>query len=458
MSKKSHNKRSNRKIVSLEALKQINLNAAGLDIGDQEIWAAIPEGRLDTSVREFPTFTADLHALADWLEAAQVDTVAMESTGIYWIPTFEILEARGFEVLIVNARHIKNVPGKKSDILDCQWIQQLHTYGLLRGSFIPTPEIRSLRAYIRHRDNLIKMRATHIQHIQKALQLMNIKLTSVISDITGLTGMSIIKAILNGERNPNVLAQFRHGKCAKSEEEIAKSLHGNFSPEHLFSLQQMVQMYEFYNHQIQACDDQILAQFSVFKPQVDLDEHSLPKPKHSGKRSRNQPIFDLRSELYKMTGVDLTSIDGIHVLTAQTVISEIGLDMSRWPTVKHFTSWLGLCPHNDISGGKVNKRFSKKTKNRAAQALRNAARALSHSQSSLGSYYRRMRARKGVMKANVATAHKLARIIYFMLKNKTPYYDPGVQAYEAKQNAYRLKQLRRQAARLGMKLEPIAAA
>ena len=287
---------------------------------------------------------------------------------------------------------------------------------------------------------------------------MNIKLTSVITDITGLTGMSIIKAILNGERNPDVLAQFRHGKCKMSQQDIARSLHGNFQPEHLFSLQQIVDLYEFYNQQIAFCDSRIESQFSVFKPQVDLLLQPLPKPKYSGRRTRNEPAFDLRSHLYNITGVDLTSIDGIHVLTAQTVISEIGLDMNRWPTVKHFTSWLGLCPHNDISGGKVNKRYSKKIKNRAAQALRNAARALANSQSSLGAFYRRMRARKGVMKANVATAHKLARIIYFMLKHKTPYYDPGIQTYQAQQNAYRLKHLQRQAARLGMKLEPIAAA
>ena len=456
MSKKSPHQGRHHQIVALEALQELNLNAAGLDIGDQEIWAAIPQDRLATAVRKFPTFTADLHALADWLIAAQVDTVAMESTGIYWIPVFEVLEARGLEVLIVNARHLKNVPGKKSDILDCQWIQQLHTYGLLRGSFIPAPEIRALRALIRHRDNLIKMRATHIQHIQKALQLMNIKLTSVLSDITGRTGMAIIRAILAGERDPHVLAHFRHGKCKLSQAEIARALHGNFQPEHLFSLQQIVALYDFYNQQIARCDAHIETQFSVFKPRVDLRQQPLPQPKHAGRRTRNEPAFDLRSQLYQITGVDLTTIDGIHVLTAQTVISEIGLDMHRWPTVKHFTSWLGLCPHNDISGGKVHKRYSKKNKNRAAQALRNAARALSRSQSALGAYYRRMRARKGVMKANVATAHKLARIIYFMLKHKTPYYDPGIQAYEAQQRAYRLKHLQRQAACLGMKLEPIA--
>ncbi|MBC8506288.1 MAG: IS110 family transposase [Chloroflexi bacterium] len=455
MSKK-RNIKASRKIVKLDSLKQLNLNAAGLDIGDEEIWAAIPEGRQETSVRQFPTFTSDLHALANWLEAAQVNTVAMESTGVYWIPAFEILEERGFEVLIVNARHIKNVPGKKSDVLDCQWIQQLHTYGLLRGSFVPTAEIRSLRSYIRHRDSFIRHRSAHIQHIQKYLQLMNIKLTNVLSDITGLTGMLIIKAILNGERNPQVLARFRHGKCAKSEEVIAKSLHGNFKPEHLFALRQMVEMFEFYNHQIAICDTQIETLFSVFKPQVDLVVQPLPKPKYAGRRTRNEPAFDLRTALYKSVGVDLTAIDGIHVLTAQTVISEIGLDMSRWRTVKHFTSWLGLCPHNDISGGKVQKRYSKKSTNRAAQALRNAARALSRSQSSLGAYYRRMRSRKGVMQANVAAAHKLARIIYFMLKYKKPYHDPGIHAYEAKQSALRIKYLQRQAARLGMKILPIS--
>jgi transposase len=445
-------------VVSLDSLKQINLNAAGLDIGDDEIYVCVPEGRDTESVRSFATFTVDLHALADWLEACGVTTVAMESTGVYWIPVYEVLADRGFAVNLINARHIKNVPSKKSDVLDCQWIQQLHTYGLLQASFRPAEQMVALRDLVRHRDMLIRYRAAHIQHIQKALQQMNLKLTNVVSDVTGVTGLAILKAILAGERDPQHLAQYRQPECKHSEADIAKALAGNYREEHLFALKQAVELFEFYSQQMRACDEEIEAKYQTFKPQIDLEQSPPPPPRQGRRKPKgNEPHFDVRTELYQMTGVDLTQIDSINGLTVQTVISEIGLDMNKWPTVKHFTSWLGLSPNNQVTGGKVKKRGRRKTHNRAAQALRMAAQGLNRSQSALGAYYRRMRAKHGPEKANVAAAHKLARIIYFMLKNKTPYRDVGVEGYEQKYRDRLVKNLQRQAHRLGLRVEPLVA-
>ena len=302
-------------VPKLEALKQINLNAAGLDIGDDEIYVAVPEGRDEVSVRVFQTFTRDLHALADWLETCGVDTVAMESTGVYWIPSYDILEARGFEVYLVNARHIKNVPGKKTDILDCQWIQQLHTYGLLQGSFRPADNICVLRALIRHRDMLIRYRSSHVQHMQKALHMMNVQLTNVLSNITGVTGMKIIRGIVSGNHDPQKLAQYRDYRCGKSKEEIALALEGNYRTEHLFALKQALELYDLYSQKIEDCDAEIETMYSAFEPQVNIIE----KPLKDRKRKRNKPVgnepdFDLRLYLYQMTGVDLTQIDGIGAL------------------------------------------------------------------------------------------------------------------------------------------------
>lgn len=443
-------------IPSLEALQQINFNAAGLDIGDAEIYVAVPEDRDEVSVRVFQTFTRDLHALADWLEACGVDTVAMESTGVYWIPIYDILEARGFEVYLVNARHIKNVPGRKTDILDCQWIQQLHTYGLLRASFRPPEEIRALRALVRHRANLIQGCSREIQHLQKALQQMNLKLTNVISDITGLTGMAIIRDIVAGEHDPLKLAQHRHFRCARSQDEIAKALEGHYLPEHLFALKQALQAYDFFQQQIRDCDAEMEKLYAAFEPRTDVNEKPLqPRKRKRNKPEGNEPDFNLRLYLYRLAGVDLTQIDGINALTAQTVLSEIGVDMSPWPSVKHFTSWLSLCPHNDITGGKTIKSATKKSQNRAAAALRMAAQSLAHSKSALGGYYRRMRTRLGAPEAVTATAHKLARIIYAMLKNQTEYQDPGAGFYEEQARQRAIKNLQRKASKLGLKVVPI---
>ena len=454
----SRNKRLKQQPVTPEvqevnAFDQINHSAAGLDIGDAEIYAAVPEGRDKSSVRVFKTFTEDLNLLADWLEHCAVTTVAMESTGIYWIPIYEILETRGFEVYLVNARHIKNVTGKKTDIEDCQWIQQLHTYGLLSASFRPAEEICALRTLVRQRANLIAMCSAQVQHMQKALELMNLKLTNVISDITGLTGMRIIRDIVNGERDACQLAAHRDERCAKSEQEIRKSLEGNYKPEHLFALKQALQAYDFYQEQISDCDVEIGKLYETFEPQIDIKAQPLPESRRKPRRPKgNEPCFNLRQHLYELTGVDLTQIEGINVLSAQAILSEIGTDMSKWPTVKHFTSWLGLCPNNQITGGKVMRSRTEKNNNRAARALRLAAQGVSNSKSALGGYYRRQRARLGPAQAVTATAHKLARIIYAMVKNRTAYHDPGASYYEEQAREKAIKKLKSRANQLGFNL------
>ena len=445
-------------VQEIEGFEEINFNAAGLDIGDAEIYAAVPKGRDKSSVRVFKTFTADLHDLADWLQHCGVTTVAMESTGIYWIPIYEILEARGVEVYLVNARHIKNVSGKKTDIEDCQWIQRLHTYGLLSTSFRPPEEICALRSLVRHRSNLVALCSTQVQHMQKALELMNVKLTNVISDITGLTGMRIIRDIVNGQRDAQQLAAHRDERCAKSEMEIRKSLEGNYKSEHLFALKQALQAYDFYQTQIHDCDVEIEKLYQTFEPRIDIDARPLPKSQRKPRRPKgNEPCFNLRQHLYELAGVDLTQIGGINVLTAQAILGEIGTDMSKWPTVKHFTSWLGLSPNNQITGGKVMRSTTQKNNNRAARALRLAAQSVSRSKSALGGYYRRQRARLGPASAVTATAHKLARIVYAMMKNQTAYQDPGSGYYEEQARQRVVKNLKRKANQLGLNLVEQAA-
>jgi transposase len=451
-SKRKKKKRQVIDVTKLDSLQQINLNAAGLDIGAAEIWGCVPEERAEASVRVFETFTVDLHALADWLEECGVETVAMESTGVYWIPVYEILEARGFEVYLVNARHIKNVTGRKTDILDCQWIQQLHTYGLLNASFRPEAEMCALRAYIRHRDNLIRYRSVHIQHMQKALQQMNVQLTNVISDITGVTGMNIIRAIVAGEHDPVHLAQFRDYRCKSSQTELATALTGHYQAEHLFALQQALELYDVYNQKIKACDREIEQKYAAFKPVIDLERQPLPPPAKKKRRQAHEPEFDLRSYLYQLCGVDLTRIDGLQALTVQQAITETGVDMTPWPTVKHFTSWLTLAPRNDISGGKILKSGTQKSKNRAAQAFRIAAQSVSRSDSALGAYYRRMRTKVGGPKAITATAHKIARIFYHMLKYREEYHDPGQDYYEQQYQDRVIKNLKRKAKQFGYEL------
>ena len=432
--------------------ERININAAGIDIGAQKHYVAVPKGRdpQKRDVRHFDTFTTDLYTLADWLEQCNIDTVAMESTGVYWIPLFEILEQKGFEVRLVNPRSIKHAPGRKSDVVDCQWIQQLHAFGLLTSAFRPDDQIGVLRAYHRQRTMLVNHAATHIQHMQKALEQMNLKLTYVLSDITGTTGMKIIRSILSGERNPKKLAEHRDPRCKKSDKEIAKSLHGNWRDEHLFALQQAVALYDFYQTQIQACDKEIKDQLCRFEDRSNGGE--LPPPTSKSNGSGKKLTFDAREHLYRMAGVDLTQIVGLNTPTVLNIVSEIGLDMGRWPTAKHFASWLGLSPGSKISGGK---NFSSKTKpsaNRAAHAFRMAAYSLHRSQTSIGAFLRRKKAQLGAPKAITATAHKIARIFYEMLKTRTAYKDLGVDYYQNRYKERMLRNLKRNAKAFGLEL------
>ena len=425
-------------------LVHLNTCAAGIDVGSKSHFVAVPEGVDPEPVREFSTFTDDLERLADWLISCGVTTVAMESTGIYWIPVFEILEARSLEVKLVNARHVKNVPGRKSDVLDCQWLQQLHTYGLLRGAFRPADQVVALRAYVRQRATLVKVSGSHIQHMQKAMAQMNLQLHNVVTDITGVTGMRIIKAILTGERDAKRLAAFRDKRCKNDVETIARSLRGNYRPEHLFSLQQAVELYEFYLSKIDECDRQILQQLQLF------DAKDSDMPRGGDKRPAG---FD--EALMRMSGVDLTAIDGIDTASALKIIAEVGTDMSRWKSEKHFASWMALSPGAKISGGKVLSSATKKIVNRAAQAFRMAAYGLARSKSALGAYYRRQKARLGAPKAITATAHKLARLVYAMLKNGTSYVDVGQDYYEERYQSRVIQNLKRKAKHLGFELTPI---
>jgi transposase len=430
-----------RKMKLPKHLQHINPHAAGIDVGGRSHFVAVPEGSCEQPVREFSSFTDDLHRMADWLLACGVTTVAMESTGIYWIPVFEILESRGLEVRLVNARHVKNVPGRKSDVLDCQWLQRLHSYGLLEGAFRPTEQVCTLRAYVRQRMNLVRYAASHIQHMQKALSQMNLQLANVVADITGATGMRIIKAILAGERDALVLARLRDARCKNDESTIARSLQGNFRPEHLFSLKQAVDLYEFYQSQIAECDRQILDQLAGFD---------------AADGSGKAPPDSLEEALVRISGVDLTRIDGINTNITLKIISEIGTDMSRWKTAKHFASWLGLCPGTKISGGKPLSTKSKRVVNRAATALRLAAQSLLRSKSALGAYLRRQRARLGAPKAITATAHKLARLVYSMLKHGSAYVDVGQKHYEERYRSRVIQNLKRKAQDLGYELVDVA--
>lgn len=445
-------KKQGQKPVKFDYLEQINLDAAGLDIDDDNVWGSVPSSRDEQPVRRFGTFTRDLHEMADWLQKCRITTVAMESTGVLWIPIYEILEERGFEVCLVNARATKNVSGRKNDVLDCQWIQQLHTYGLFQASFRPPADICTLRAFVRQREMLIRYRSAHVQHMQKALQQMNLKLTNVIRDITGKTGMCIIRAIVAGERDAKVLARFRDYRCKKTEDEIAKSLEGNYLPEHIFSLGQAVELYDFYNQKIAACDAEIEQQYAVFEPQVDILAHPLPA-KNRQKR-KHEPNYDLRPHLYQMVGVDLTEVDGLDVVLIQQILAEIGTDMNRWPSSKHFTAWLGLAPNNEISGGKVLRTKTKKTKSRANLAFRMAAQAVRNCDCALGAFYRRIKARHGAPKAVTATGRKIATIVYHMIKDRRPYQDQGAAHYEEQYRERVLRNLRRKAKKLGLDLIP----
>lgn len=457
MPKKRRPKRSSKRKVVQE---MVHPNAAGIDIGAEQSYVAVPADRDETPVRAFGCFTEDLHKLAHWLEACGIDTVALESTGVYWVPLFQILEGYGFEVYLVNARHVKNVPGRKTDVLDCQWLQQLHTFGLLSASFRPEDEICVLRSYWRHRDNQVRYAAAHVQHMQKALEQMNVQLHKVISDITGVTGLRIIEAILSGERDRQKLAALKDQRIQSSQDRIAKALEGDYRQEHLFALRQALESYRFYQGQIAACDQQIEAYLSRLDDRVDPTQTPLPPSKSGGKKpGSNQPAFDLRTHLYRISGADFTQIEGLNVLTVQTILSEVGLDASKFPTSKHFSSWLGICPDNRITGGKVKSSKTRKVKNRASNAFRLAAQGVANSSGPIGSFYRRMRARIGPAEANTATAHKLARIFY-RLWTEPDTYDPSLLEHNERQHAQRtIHYLRKKAHALGFDLvpQPVAA-
>lgn len=439
-----------------DKLTRINPDAAGIDIGSASHFVAVPSKRDKEAVREFKSFTSDLYALADWLKKCGIKTVAMESTGVYWIPLFEILEVQGFEVLLVNPRHLKTVPGRgKSDIIDCQWIQKLHSFGLLSGSFRPAQHICELRAYTRQRDGLVKSISDHIRGMQKAMSLMNIQLHNVLSDITGDTGLKIIRAIVSGERCVKKLAGFRNKGCKNSIEVIEKSLEGNYRPEHLFKLKQELALYDKYQEMLRECDDIIKFCLEKFEDKTDINQAPLA-PKENKKRRKNELYFNAREHLYKMCGVDLTMIDGLDSHSVLKLIGETGLDMHRWPTAGHFSSWLGLAPGTKISGGK---RLSGKTKpsaNRAAEIFRVAAFGLSNSHSALGGFLRRMKTRLGAPKATTATAHKIARLFYIMLRFGKDYKDTGAAYYETQYRSRVVKSMKTKAEKLGFSLVPLA--
>jgi transposase len=452
--KRKTGRRSPRKREVLpENLKQINLNAAGIDIGSQAHYVAVPSDRAKEAVRSFGCLTPELHAMAEWLQACAIDTVVMESTGVYWIPVMQVLESYGFEVKLVDARQAKNVPGRKTDVLDCQWLQQLHTFGLLRAAFRPEPDVCVLRTLWRHRTELVESCAKQIHLMHKALEQMNLQLHKVLSDITGLTGMRMLRAILAGERDAMVLARMKHALVKSSEETIAKALTGEYREEHLFTLRQSVDLYDIYQRKIAECDERVQDCLEGFEAKGDVkDLASKPVKATKSRRRKNQPYFDLTGLLYQMTGVDLTHIDGVDALTALKVVSECGYDMRAFPSEKHFASWLTLCPNHRITGGRVKSRRTRQAHNRAAQALRVAAQSLHRSQTALGAYYRRMRTRLGAPKAITATAHKLAHLIYRMLKYGEDYVDKGQEYYEEKYKERIVQNLKNRARALGYEL------
>ena len=439
------------------AIAPIHPDSAGIDIHSEFHFVCVPPDRDPQPVRQFGAFTDDLHALADWLLKCGIKTVAMESTSVYWIPLYELLQKRGFEVVLVDPRKLKSVPGRKSDVADCQWLQQLHTYGLLAAAFRPDEQTCVLRAYLRQRATLVEFSAEHIRHMQKAMTQMNLKLEKVLSDITGVTGLLIIDAILGGERDPLKLAHLRHDLCHQDEATIARALTGEWRDEHLFALRQSRELYRQAQSLIAACDVQIEATLQTWadREQLTPPERQLPpaKAKHRG-RKKGAPNFDAHHLLTQKVGVDLTRIDGIDSHTALKLISEIGIDVSAWPTEKHFTSWLALCPNNRESAGNRQSSRTSRSSNRAAAALRMAANSLHHSKTALGAFLRGMKASLGAPKAITATARKLAVMVYRALKDGLEYVDRGQDWYERAYRERLLKSLTRRAQELGYDLLP----
>jgi transposase len=406
-------------------------------------------------VRSFGTFTRDLDELADWLQQCHVRTVAMESTGVYWIPLYQILEERGFTVFLVNAQHVRNVPGRKSDVSDCQWIQYLHSVGLLKASFRPPAEICAIRSLWRHRESLIQMAAQHTMHRQKALSQMNVQIHHVLSEITGVSGLAILDAILAGERDPVKLADLCNWRVRSPREVVAQALVGDYRPEHLFTLRQSLEGFRYYQKMIAEVDEELKKLLDEWPLAESATDQMPPRTKtRIYQRGSNEPAFDLPRALYRMAGVDLTDIPGISANTAQTILSEVGPNVSRFRNASAFASWLGLCPEKQISGGKTLRTKTRKVKNRAAIALRLGASCLSHAKNYFGDFFRRMKFRLGTPQAITATAHKLARVIYHMLRTKEPYSESVLVKCEERATRRAEARLRRQAAQMGYILTP----
>jgi len=425
-------------------------NAAGVDVGASSHWVAVPRHLAEEPVREFGAMTDDLRAMADWLIGCGVDTVALESTGVYWIPLYEVLERQGLTVWLVDARQMKYVPGRKSDVQDCQWLQKLMSLGLLRAAWRPGDEVCVIRAVVRQREVLLTEQATWVQRMQKALVQMNIQLTEVLTDVMGMTGQAIIRDIVAGQRDAAVLAKHRNARVKASVADIQRALSGNWRDEHVFVLAQALAMFDSLAQRLAECDTKLEA---LLAPLGRRDVKLTGRPKRGGK---NTPAFDLRTALARWAGVDLTRINGLAVTSVLTVLSEIGPDLSRFANVKHFCSWLGLCPGTKISGGKVLAARTRRSTNRVRQALKLAAMSLSRNSSALGAFYRRMCARMDKPRANTAVAHKLARMVYFMLTRGEDYVDQGQQQYEEQQRQRSIAALRRRAAALGFAIAPTA--
>jgi transposase len=448
----------------------VHPNSGGIDVGNESHFVAVPPDRDPNPVQEFGCWTADLKRMAAWLSACRIDTVSMQATGVYSIPLYDILTAQGIRVVLVNAQHTKNVPGRKSDVQECQWLIKLHTYGLLRDSFRLEEKMEGVRTIWRLRDRHVKDASRAVQHMQKALTKMNIQLANVISDITGVSGQAIIAEILKGERDPWKLADLKHEMVRASREEVARSLEGNWRADLLFELRQAVDSYEFAHKQMRECDRKLesflasLPTRTLERPSESVETPAAATPQQRKARTkpktrRNEPTIDLKAELKRICGVDLTTIDGIDVITAQTIISEVGADMSGFPTENHFASWLGLAPSKDISGGKVIGLGKKKVQNRVAMAFRMAATTLLNSPTYLGSRYRHLRKQLPSHAAAIkAMGRYLSVLVYRLLTRGEAWVDRGAATFEQKRTERELASLNSKAFAKGYRLVPITPA
>lgn len=456
MSRKGQRTKGIEEAHPFAGMSQVNENAAGIDIGATEIVVCVAGDENTQLVKAFGNYTVDLQAIGRWLKSYQIKTVAMESTGVYWIPLFEELERQEFECLLISSRSLRRVPGRKSDIQDAQWIQTLHSYGLLESSFRPQGDLVGLRTLLRHRGQLVDHRSPHVQHIQKALLQMNVQLSQAVSDITGQTGQAILRAIVDGERDPQKLAALRDRNCKNSEEEIAKALTGTWGEEYLFILKQALELYDYYTEKIEACDAEIERMYALTRPEWEGGELKPLSTRKRNSHSKNAPKEqgEIRAHLKRISGVDVSRVDGFGVSLAQTVIMEVGTDMSKFPSEKHFCSWLGLAPKHEISGAKVLRNRTLKTRNRAGQAFRMAAQSVKRSDTVFGSFYRRLRGRLDKSQATVATAHMIARVVYRMLKYKVEYETINIEEYEAKYKEQQIKYMKKKAQKFGFQLVP----